>query len=120
MKNFVCFLALFLLFPLSGLADRDSGQQVILKKKNVQGGHGGFIMADMPDAVYYDSDEMEIIIEADGVSQYYDVINIADATMLSDYLVNQVDLDEFQLKAADVNGDGIVGIADITAINDLI
>ena len=49
-----------------------------------------------------------------------DVINIADATMLSDYLVNQVDLDEFQLKAADVNGDGIVGIADITAINDLI
>jgi len=33
---------------------------------------------------------------------------------------NQVDLDEFQLKAADVNGDGIVGIADVTAINDLI
>ena len=27
----------------------------------------------MPDAVYYDSDEMEIIIEADGTSLYYNV-----------------------------------------------
>ena len=79
MKNFVCFLALFLLFPLSGLADRDSGQQVILQKKKSQINHGGFIMADTPDAVYYDSDEMEIIIEADGVSQYYDVEIVSDS-----------------------------------------
>ncbi len=33
----------------------------------------------MPDAVYYDSDEMEIIIEADGVSQYYDVEIVSDS-----------------------------------------
>ncbi len=79
MKNFVCFLALFLFFPLSGLADRDSGQQVILQKKKSQINHGGFIMADMPDAVYYDFDEMEIIIEADGVSQYYDVEIVSDS-----------------------------------------
>ena len=36
-------------------------------------------MADMPDAVYYDSDEMEIIIEADGVSQYYYVEIVSDS-----------------------------------------
>ena len=35
-------------------------------------------MADMPDAVYYDSDEMEIIIEADGTSLYYNVEIVSD------------------------------------------
>ncbi len=33
----------------------------------------------MPDAVYYDSDEMEIIIEADGTSQYYYVEIVSDS-----------------------------------------
>ena len=32
-----------------------------------------YSIADMPDAVYYDSDEGEIIIEADGTSSYYNV-----------------------------------------------
>ena len=42
--------------------------------------------ADMPEAVYYDSDEEEIIIEADGFSSYYNVVIIRDTpyqTMIS-------------------------------------
>ena len=34
--------------------------------------------ADMPDAVYYDDDNDEIIIVADGFSSYYDVVIIRD------------------------------------------
>ena len=37
------------------------------------------IFSDMPDAVYYDSNEMEIVIEAGGVSQYYIVEIIRDS-----------------------------------------
>ena len=37
-----------------------------------------YVMADMPDAVYYDSDEHEIIIEADGTSLYYNVEIVND------------------------------------------
>ena len=37
------------------------------------------IFSDMPDAVYYDSNEMEIVIEADGVSSYYYVEIISDS-----------------------------------------
>ena len=68
-----------MLFPLSSLADRDGGQQVVLQKKNGHGGHGGYVIADWPDAVYYDTDEMEIVIEADGVSSYYYVEIISDS-----------------------------------------
>lgn len=35
-------------------------------------------IADMPDAVYYDSDEGEIIIVADGTSLYYNVEIVSD------------------------------------------
>ena len=34
------------------------------------------IPADMPEVVYYDSDECEIIIVSDGFSSYYDVVII--------------------------------------------
>ena len=74
MKHYILFLTLFLLFPLTSHADRNNEQQVILQKKNGHGGHGGYVIADWPDAVYYDSDEMEIIIEADGVSSYYYIV----------------------------------------------
>ena len=53
-------------------------------KLNIQypGNHGDhlehYAPADMPDAVYYDSDEMEIIIEADGTSLYYNVEIVSD------------------------------------------
>ena len=49
-----------------------------------------------------------------------DVINIADVTMLIDYMLNQEQFNEFQLDAADVNDDGVIGIADVSALYDLI
>ena len=37
-------------------------------------------MADMPDAVYYDSEAGEIIIEAEGISLYYHVQIVSNST----------------------------------------
>lgn len=48
------------------------------------------------------------------------VVSLDDVTTLSDYLLSQIVLDQFQLAAADVNGDGIVGIADMSALVDMI
>ena len=40
-----------------------------------------YLPADMPEAVYYDSDEMEIVIEADGLfTSYYNVLIIRNST----------------------------------------
>ena len=48
-------------------------------QKHVGGGHlENYPIADMPDAVYFDSDEMEIIIVADGTSLYYNVEIVSD------------------------------------------
>ena len=47
-------------------------------------------------------------------------INIVDYTTLIDYILDAIVLDEYQLKAADVDGNGIVDIADITALSDLL
>jgi len=41
-------------------------------------------------------------------------------SMLTDYILHDVELDQYQLKAADVDGNGIVNIADATALGDLI
>lgn len=48
------------------------------------------------------------------------LINVADVTALTDYILIQSGLDPFQLEAADINGDGIVEISDVTALIDLI
>lgn len=44
----------------------------------------------MPDAVYYDSDEMEIIIVADGTSLYYNVEIVSDS-LNQTVILTQVD-----------------------------
>lgn len=49
-----------------------------------------------------------------------DVVNIADATMLTDYIMGQEEFDLYQLIAADVDGDGMVSISDLSALYDLI
>lgn len=49
-----------------------------------------------------------------------DVISIADVTLLTDYILNQIEFDEFQLTAADVDGDGMVGISDVTELTDML
>ena len=47
------------------------------------------------------------------------VVNIADVTVLIDYLLGNVP-EDFDTNAADVNGDGLINIADVTALIDLL
>lgn len=69
MKKFITFLAILMMFPIYSFADRNGEEQVILQKTKSHGGHlETYQMADMPDAVYYDSESGEIVIEADGTS----------------------------------------------------
>lgn len=49
-----------------------------------------------------------------------EIINIADVTELTDYILTQQGLDKYQLEAADFNGDGMVDIADVAALSDYI
>ncbi len=46
------------------------------------------------------------------------LINTLDATMLIDYLLGALTLNEFQLAAADFNEDGVVSALDVTALID--
>ena len=69
MKKFIAFFAILMMFPIYSFADRNGEEQVILHHKKKQTGHlEHYQMADMPDAVYYDSESGEIVIEADGTS----------------------------------------------------
>ena len=63
---FICF------FCFSVFLHADEAQ-INLEHKNGGDHFEHYGIADMPDAVYYDTDEMEIIIEADGTSLYYNV-----------------------------------------------
>lgn len=68
---------LFILFfmiisPMIAYADRGDGEQIFIYKHGGDGHLEHYAPADMPD-VYYDSDEDEIILVADGFSSYYDV-----------------------------------------------
>ena len=74
----VIILLLLVFAPVIAFAYRGDGEQILLKKHNGDGHFEHYIMADMPEAVYYDSAEGEIIIEADGISLYYNVEIISD------------------------------------------
>ena len=75
MKKSILILFVFTLCFLVMKADN----RPVVIHNNGGHGHGGYVIADWPDAVYYDSDEMEIVIEADGVSSYYYVEIISDS-----------------------------------------
>ena len=65
------FLILFFLLSTCPIFADDGPGTIMLEHKG--GNHSEYYHpADMPD-VYYDSDEMEIIIEADGFASYYNV-----------------------------------------------
>ena len=66
---------LFLLLVVTSAIALMAGQHpIIIHSSGTANDHfEHYGIADMPDAVYYDSDEMEIIIEADGTSLYYNV-----------------------------------------------
>ena len=80
MKKTVCFI--FLVSLCCNVIKADFRPIVI---KNGGGGHDHmehYAPADMPE-VYYDSDEKEIIIVADGFSSYYTVLIIRDSNNLT-------------------------------------
>ena len=83
MKKAVLFLALCLFLPLLASADiRGGEEQIFLQKKKKGVGHNEYYpSADMPE-VYYDSDNQEIIIVADGFSSYYDVDIVSESTLM--------------------------------------
>ena len=80
MKRFV--LLLILLLPLaSQLYAKDDLTAIVLRDKG--GDHiEHFNPADMPE-VYYDADNLEIIIIADGFANYYDVDIVSQSTQLA-------------------------------------
>ena len=47
-----------------------------------------------------------------------EILNIADSTMLLDYLLHVETLDQYQYAAADMDGDGIVDMGDLTLLID--
>ena len=47
-------------------------------------------------------------------------INIADLMLLTDYLLTEGGLDQYQLDAADVDRDGVVGFSDVTALTTIL
>ena len=66
-------LCLVLLATISFNASGDVGQQINIEQKPKHGTHSElYPPADMPE-VYYDDDNLEIIIVADGFASYYDV-----------------------------------------------
>ena len=91
MKKIITFLAILMMFPIYSFADRNGEEQIFLHKKKAHTGHlENYPIADMPDAVYYDSDESEIIIIADGTSLYYNVEIISDS-LNQTVILTQVD-----------------------------
>ena len=49
-----------------------------------------------------------------------DIINVADLTLLTDYILTSQGLDKYQLVAADVDCNGIVDISDLAALTDIV
>ena len=82
MKRFyfiICISFFCLLNGVSVSADDELTYQINIQHRPHGGTHNEhYPMADMPDAVYYDSDEGEIIIIADGTSLYYNVEIVSD------------------------------------------
>lgn len=81
MKKLIVFFAVIMMFPLYSYADRNGEEQVILHRKKKQTGHNEYYPpADMPE-VYYNSNEQEIMIIADGFASYYDVDIVSQSTL---------------------------------------
>ena len=75
MKN----VLLFIIFALVGISLKADLEPVVIHNGGSAGDHfEHYGFTDIPDAVFFDSDEMEIIIEADGTSLYYNVEIVSD------------------------------------------
>ena len=84
MLRIISLLALFVTLSSFDIIVRDgSTERIHLQHRHKEGNHIEYYPpADMPE-VYFDSDEMEIIIEADGFADYYVVNIISQITMQS-------------------------------------
>lgn len=82
-------LVMALSFALFSFAD-GSTAQIHIERKGKPDNHGQYyIPADMPE-VYYDADNLEIIIVADGFASYYNV-DITSASGYVPLISNQID-----------------------------
>ena len=87
MKRFVFFFFFLLPFALQ-LHAKDDLSAIVLGHKG--GAHSEYYPpADLPE-VYFDSDNLEIIIVADGFASYYNVNIVSQSTMLA-VISTQVD-----------------------------
>ena len=85
MKTKALFIVTVLVMSAMGMTaqTRDAEQKLNMHYSGHHGDHSEFFApADMPD-VYYDSDNLEIIIVADGYADYYDVNIISQSTQLA-------------------------------------
>ena len=82
MKKYIIFFFLLVFSAFRMSADENSNAPINLQHQNQHDHLEYYPPADMPEA-YFDSDEMEIIIEADGFADYYVVNIISQVTMQS-------------------------------------
>ena len=79
MKRTILFIIYFVFWGFIVKADIE--QIIIHSSGGAHDHYEHYLPADMPEAVYYDSDEMEIIIVADGLfTSYYNVLIIRNST----------------------------------------
>ena len=84
MLRIISFLALFVALSSFDIIDRDgTTDRIYLQHKHKDGNHSEYYPpADMPE-VYFDTDNLEIIIVADGFATYYDVEIVSLGSMLT-------------------------------------
>ena len=66
--NKIYFTLILLLFPFYLYADRD---EIVLMPSGNQHNHGEYYIPEDLPVMYFDPDEMDIIIEAEGFADYY-------------------------------------------------
>lgn len=84
MKKHFLLSALFLSLAFGMFAEqnRDGAEQIYIQYGQTGNHTEHYLPADAP-MVYFDADDMEIIIEADGFASYYEVDIISQVTMLT-------------------------------------
>ena len=81
---------IFSLLVIVGLLSWASDDEIVLNCPGHQHDHGEYYPpADMPEA-YFDSDEMEIIIEADGYADYY-IVEVFSMVSTQSIIYTQID-----------------------------
>ena len=90
MLRIISLLAIFVALSSFDIFDRDgSAERIHLQHRHKDGNHIEYYPpADMPEA-FFNSDDMEIIIEADGFANYY-VVNIISQVSMQSIIYTQI------------------------------